>query len=116
MELGTGLICAHCHFGVGTRIGDNNMLSAHNSFDHHNVLGTDITTGPGCADAWGLVSMGDRVRLGMGICIEPHVEIGCGAQVASGAVVQVEWVSQAHAASGTSPRRPPFLSGSPAGS
>ena len=96
MELGTGnIICAHCHFGVGTRIGDNNMLSAHNSFDHHNVLGTDITTGPGCTTS-GLVSIGDRVRLGMGICIEPHVEIGCGAQVASGAVI-VKSVPPAHA-------------------
>ena len=115
VELGTGnIICAHCHFGVGTRIGDNNMLSAHNSFDHHNVLGTDITTGPGCTTS-GLVSIGDRVRLGMGICIEPHVEIGCGAQVASGAVI-VNPCPRHMRSSGTSPRRPPFRSGSPAGS
>ena len=37
-----------CHFGVDTRIGDNNFFSAYNSFDHHNVLGSDISTGPGC--------------------------------------------------------------------
>jgi len=96
VELGTGnIICAHCHFGVGTRVGDNNMLSAHNSFDHHNVLGTDITTGPGCTTS-GLVHIGDRVRMGMGICIEPHVEIGSGAQVASGAVI-VKSVPPGHA-------------------
>jgi acetyltransferase-like isoleucine patch superfamily enzyme len=87
VEIGTGnLICAHCHFGVGTRIGDNNVLSAFNSFDHHNVLGTDITTGPGCMTS-GLVRIGDRVRMGTGIFVEPQVEIGEGAQVASGAVI-----------------------------
>ena len=35
----------------------------------------------------GLVRIGDRVRLGTGIFVEPHLEIGDGAQVASGAVI-----------------------------
>jgi acetyltransferase-like isoleucine patch superfamily enzyme len=96
VELGTGnVVCAFCHFGVGTRIGDNNFLSAYNSFDHHNVLGSDISTGPGCMTS-GLVQVGDRVRLGTGIFIEPHLHIGDGAQVASGAVI-VNSVPPAHA-------------------
>ena len=96
VELGAGnVICAHCHFGVGTRVGDNNMLSAYNSFDHHNVLGSDIATGPGCMTS-GLVRIGDGVRLGTGIFIQPHVEIGDDAQVASGAVI-VTSVPAAHA-------------------
>jgi acetyltransferase-like isoleucine patch superfamily enzyme len=87
VELGRGnLICAFCHLGVGTRVGDNNFLSAYNSFDHHNVLGSDIATGPGCMTS-GLVTIGDRARLGTGIFIEPHVAIGEGVQVASGAVI-----------------------------
>jgi acetyltransferase-like isoleucine patch superfamily enzyme len=87
VALGHGnLICAFCHFGVGTRVGDNNFLSAYNSFDHHNVLGSDIATGPGCMTS-GLVTIGDRARLGTGIFIEPHVVIGEGVQVASGAVI-----------------------------
>jgi acetyltransferase-like isoleucine patch superfamily enzyme len=87
VELGTGnVICAFCHFGVGTRVGDNNFLSAYGSFDHHNVLGSDIATGPGCKTS-GLVRIGDRVRMGTGIFVEPHVEIGDGVQVASGAVI-----------------------------
>jgi acetyltransferase-like isoleucine patch superfamily enzyme len=86
-ELGRGnVVCAFCHFGVGTRVGDNNFLSAYSSFDHHNVLGSDIATGPGCATS-GVVHIGDRVRMGTGIFIEPHVEIGEGVQVASGAVI-----------------------------
>lgn len=96
VELGRGnLICAFCHFGVGTRIGDNNFLSAHNSFDHHNVLGSDIATGPGCMTS-GLVTIGDRARFGTGIFIEPHVTIGEGVQVASGAVI-VSSVPSEHA-------------------
>lgn len=96
VALGTGnVVCAYCHFGVGTRVGDNNLLSAYNSFDHHNVLGTDITTGPCCATS-GLVHIGDRVRLGTGVFVEPQLEIGEGAQVASGAVI-INSVPPAHA-------------------
>jgi acetyltransferase-like isoleucine patch superfamily enzyme len=96
VELGSGnVVCANCHFGVGTRVGDNNFLSAYNSFDHHNVLGDDISTGPGCMTS-GLVCVGDRVRLGTGIFVQPHLEIGDGVQVASGAVI-VTSVPAAHA-------------------
>jgi serine acetyltransferase len=35
----------------------------------------------------GLVVLGDRVRLGTGIYIEPHVELGDDVHVASGAVI-----------------------------
>jgi UDP-3-O-[3-hydroxymyristoyl] glucosamine N-acyltransferase len=96
VRLGSGnVICAFCHLGVGTRLGDNNFLSAYNSFDHHNVLGSDISTGPGCMTS-GLVKIGDRTRLGTGIYIEPHVELGAGVQVASGAVI-VASVPDGHA-------------------
>jgi len=84
---GTGnIVCAFCHFGVDTVVGDNNFLSAYNSYDHHNRLGSDIATGPACTTS-GLVVLGDRIRLGTGIHIEPHVEIGDDVQVASGSVI-----------------------------
>jgi acetyltransferase-like isoleucine patch superfamily enzyme len=87
VEIGAGnVVCAFCHLGVGARVGDNNFLSAYNSFDHHSVLGCDISTGPGCMTS-ALVQIGDRARLGTGVFVEPHVEIGAGVQVASGAVV-----------------------------
>jgi acetyltransferase-like isoleucine patch superfamily enzyme len=96
VEIGAGnVVCAFCHFGVGARIGDNNFLSAYNSFDHHTVLGSDISTGPGCMTS-GLVRIGDRARLGTGIFVEPHVELGAGVQVASGAVI-VSSVPAGHA-------------------
>ena len=87
VTLGTGnIVCAFCHFGVGTVVGDNNFLSAYNSYDHHNRLGSDISTGPTCTTS-GLVVLGDRVRLGTGIHVEPHVELGDDVQVASGSVI-----------------------------
>lgn len=96
VELGAGnVICAFCHFGVGTRVGHNCFLSAYNSFDHHNVLGSDISTGPGCMTS-GLVQVGDRARLGTGVFVEPHVHVGEGVQVASGAVI-VTSVASHHA-------------------
>ncbi|HZR51172.1 MAG TPA: biotin/lipoyl-containing protein [Streptosporangiaceae bacterium] len=87
VTFGTGnVVAAFCHFGVGTVVGDNNFLSAYNSYDHHNRLGSDISTGPGCMTS-GLVMLGDRVRLGTGIYVEPHVELGDDVQVASGSVI-----------------------------
>lgn len=87
VTFGTGnVVCAFCHFGVGTVVGDNNFLSAFNSYDHHNRLGSDISTGPACTTS-GLVVLGERVRLGTGIHIEPHVELGNDVQVASGSVI-----------------------------
>jgi acetyltransferase-like isoleucine patch superfamily enzyme len=80
------VICAFCHLGAGARIGDNNFLSAYNSFDHHDELGSDISTGPGCM-ASGLVRIDSGVRMGTGVFIEPHVTIGAGALIASGAVL-----------------------------
>jgi sugar O-acyltransferase (sialic acid O-acetyltransferase NeuD family) len=87
VRMGTGnVVCANCHFGVGVTLGDNNFISAYNSFDHHSVLGSDISTGPGCMTS-GVVHIEDRCRLGTGIFIEPHVTLGAGCQVASGAVI-----------------------------
>ncbi len=87
VRIGVGnVICAYCHFGAGTVVGDNNFISAYNSFDHHSVLGSDISTGPGCMTS-GLVHIGDRCRLGTGIFVEPKVMLGAGVQVASGSVI-----------------------------
>lgn len=87
VEIGTGnVICGFCYFGTGTKVGSGNFISAYNSYDHHNELGNDISTGPGVMTS-GLVKIGNRVRMGTGIFIEPHVELGDGVVVASGAVL-----------------------------
>lgn len=85
--LGTGnIICAFSQLATGVRMGDNNFLSAYNSFDHHSVIGSDNATGPNCVSS-GKVTLGDRIRLGMGICFEPDVVIGDAVLIASGAVI-----------------------------
>lgn len=87
VQIGGGnVICAFCHLGAGTVVGDNNFISAYNSFDHHNVLGSDSSTGPGCMTS-GDVRLGDGVRLGTGIFVEPHVVLEDEVRVASGAVI-----------------------------
>lgn len=87
VTMGSGnVVCAFVHFGTGTILGDNNFISAYNSYDHHNVLGSDISTGPGCMTS-GEVRIEDRVRLGTGIFIEPKLTIGEGSVVASGATI-----------------------------
>lgn len=96
VAIGEGnVICAFTHFGTGTQVGDNNFISAYNSFDHHNILGSDISTGPGCMTS-GEVTIEDRVRLGTGIFVEPKLTLGEGAIVASGAVI-VRSVPAGHA-------------------
>ncbi len=96
VTLGEGnVVCAYTHFGTGTRIGDNNFISAFNSYDHHNVLGSDISTGPGCMTS-GEVKIEDRVRLGTGIFVEPKLTLGEGVIVASGSVI-VRSVPAGHA-------------------
>jgi acetyltransferase-like isoleucine patch superfamily enzyme len=96
VSIGTGnVICAFVHLGTDTVIGDNNFLSAYNSYDHHNVLGSDISTGPGCMTS-GEVRIEDRVRLGAGIFVEPKLTIGAGSVVASGATI-VRSVPAGHA-------------------
>jgi acetyltransferase-like isoleucine patch superfamily enzyme len=96
VTMGRGnVICGFCYFGTETQIGDNNFISAFNSFDHHNVLGSDISTGPGCMTS-GEVHIGDGVRLGTGIFVEPKVAVGEGSVVASGAII-VKSVPPKHA-------------------
>ena len=96
VTIGEGnVICAYTHLGTGTQVGDNNFISAYNSYDHHNVLGSDISTGPGCMTS-GEVKIEDRVRLGTGIFVEPKLTLGEGAIVASGAVI-VRSVPAGHA-------------------
>ncbi len=88
VKMGTGnTICAFCYFGAGAVVGDNNFFSAYNSFDHHCTLGSDMSTGPSCV-ASGIVKIGNRVRMGTGIFIEPYLEIGDDARIASGAVIR----------------------------
>lgn len=87
VTMGRGnVLCAFVQIGTSAIVGDNNFFSAYNSFEHHNVLGSDISTGPSCVTS-SRVKIGDRCRLGTGIYIEPGVELGEEVRVASGSVL-----------------------------
>ena len=84
---GTGnVVMALCHIGACAIIGDNNFLSAYCSIEHHNVLGSHCSFGPSVATS-SRVHIGDRVRFGTGICIEPGVTIGADSVIASGLAI-----------------------------
>jgi len=86
-DVGPGnIFCAFCHVGAHTKIGANNFFSAYNSFDHHNVVGSHCSTGPANAMS-GIVTIGDRVRMGTGIQVGPHVHIGDDAFIYAGCCV-----------------------------
>ncbi|MDQ2673955.1 MAG: bifunctional N-acetylglucosamine-1-phosphate uridyltransferase/glucosamine-1-phosphate acetyltransferase [Chloroflexota bacterium] len=96
VRMGTGnVICAFVQLGTEAEIGSNNFISAFNSFEHHNVVGSDISTGPGCMTS-GEVKLGDRVRLGAGIFVEPKLSLGDDVVVASGSII-VRSVPAGHA-------------------
>jgi len=85
--LGQGnVILSQGHIGACTVIGDNNFFSARTSLDHHNIWGSHNTLGPNNVTS-ALVSVGDLNKFGMGISIQPRVEIGSECLIASGAVI-----------------------------
>ena len=87
VHIGRGnVLCAFVQIGTSAVVGDNNFISAYNSFEHHNVVGSDISTGPSCVTS-SRVKIGDRCRLGTGIYIEPGVELGDEVRVASGSIL-----------------------------
>gem|GEM_PF-543241 len=77
------VVMALCHFGACATIGNNNFLSAYCSLEHHSVLGHHSCFGPSVITSSSVV-IGDRVRFGTGIFMEPRVQIGNDAVIASG--------------------------------
>lgn len=80
------VVMAFCHFGACATVGDNNFLSAYCSIEHHCVLGNHCSFGPGVVTS-SRVNIGDCVRFGTGIFIEPGVIIGADAVIASGLAI-----------------------------
>jgi acetyltransferase-like isoleucine patch superfamily enzyme len=72
--------------GPCTKIGNNNFLSSCVNLEHHNRLGSYCTFGPSVSTS-GEVVIGDDVKFGTGIFIEPCVKIGENSVVASGAIL-----------------------------
>jgi sugar O-acyltransferase (sialic acid O-acetyltransferase NeuD family) len=86
-KLGTGnVVLAFCQIGACTAIGDNNFMSAYCSIEHHSVLESHCSFGPGVVTS-SRVHIGNMVRCGTGIFIEPHITIGDRSIVSSGCII-----------------------------
>lgn len=75
-----------CYIGPETILGESCFLSSRTTFEHHNRIGSWVTTGPNVATS-GLVVVGSGVRFGTGIVVEPNVTIGDRSIIASGSVI-----------------------------
>jgi len=69
-----------------TRIGEGTFLMAHVHIGHDCVLGADCELAAGVVLA-GMVTVGDRVHLGVGACVRPEITIGHDVRIGAGAVV-----------------------------
>ena len=87
VSIGSGnIILAFCHIGACVKIKNNNFISAYCSIEHHSILASHSSFGPGVITS-SRVIIGDKVRFGTGIFIEPHVTIGEEALIGSGCIV-----------------------------
>ncbi len=83
-SIGTGnVIGANSRIGACSVLGDNLMLSSSVNVEHDNVVGSHTTSGPGLHTA-GSVRIGERVAIGAGVVMDPHVEVGDDCLISSG--------------------------------
>jgi len=87
VDFGTGnLIVGYSRINSFTKVGDNNFLSSYVNIEHHNTLGSHCTFGPMVTTS-GRVDIGDMVRFGTGIFIEPFLKIGDESIISSGCTI-----------------------------
>ena len=87
VSMGTGnLIIGHGYLAPCVRIGDNNFLALSAFIEHHSVVGSHCSFGPRFT-ASGRVEIGNRVKFGTGVCVEPFVTVGDDAMIASGTIL-----------------------------
>ena len=70
-------------------IGDNNFFASHCCVEHHSRIGSHCAFGPRTTTSGG-VTIGDRVKTGMAVAIEPYVTIGGNSLIASGCVITTD--------------------------
>lgn len=87
VQLGVGnLIMANAYLAACVTLGDNNFLASHTCIEHHSVVGSHCTFGPRTVTS-GAVTIGDRVKMGMNVMLEPYLTIGSGSLIPSGLTV-----------------------------
>ena len=87
VQIGSGtLIFANVHIGAGAIIGKACFISSNSSIEHHNIIGDGFCTGPNLNTSGG-VEIGEQVRFGMSVSVEPGIVIGKNCTIASGLVI-----------------------------
>lgn len=90
VQIGSGnVILCNSSIGPCTSVGDNNFLSSYTNIDHHNLLGSHCTFGPGVMTS-GEVQIHDYVKFGTGIYIEPCICIGRNSIISSGSIINFD--------------------------
>lgn len=87
VQMGTGnLIMANGFIAACVAIGDNNFMASHVCIEHHSTVGSHCTFGPRSATS-GAVVIGNEVKFGMGVLVEPYLRIGDGSLIPSGCIL-----------------------------
>ena len=80
------VICGNGCIGTCTTIGNNNFISSGPCIEHHNKIGSHITTGDNFNTS-GLCEVKDLVKIGINVGLEPFVTIGKESRIASNIVL-----------------------------
>ena len=87
VKIGDGtIIFANVHIGLDTEIGELSFISSNSTIEHHNKVGTAFCCGPSFSTS-GCVEIGNSVRAGINVGIEPLLKIGNNVVLASGVIV-----------------------------
>lgn len=87
VKMGVGnIIMPMTHIGPNAEIGNDIFFTAKTSIEHHNIVGSHCTFGPGVLTS-GSVEIGNCTKFGAGIFVEPLVKIGSNCKIASGAIL-----------------------------
>lgn len=86
-KIGVGnAIMANGFIAHSAEIGNNNFFASHNVIEHHSTVGDHNAFGPRCT-ACGRVTIGNSIRFGMHVGIEPYLSIGDRCIIASGTIL-----------------------------
>jgi acetyltransferase-like isoleucine patch superfamily enzyme len=77
---------ANTFLSTAVTIGDNCFFASHCVVEHHGRIGNHCAFGPRTTTS-GAINVGDRVKTGMSVSIEPYITIGANSLIASGCVI-----------------------------
>ncbi len=87
VQIGEGsVVFGGVHIGPDSEIGKMSFISSNSTIEHHNLIGKAFCCGPNFSSS-GIVEIGDFVRTGINVGVEPFLKIGKDVVLASGVIV-----------------------------